>query len=80
MKFSTTSGPAAKKLRQRLNINQHDFWARIGVTQSGGSRYESGRDIPKPTARLLTIAYGNERESARAVKDLRKAVAGVARS
>ena len=39
--------------RKKLNLNQKDFWTRYGVTQSGSSRYESGRNIPKPLAILL---------------------------
>lgn len=41
--------------RKKLGINQGDFWKRFGVTQSGGSRYESGRNIPKPLAILLWL-------------------------
>lgn len=41
--------------RKKKNLNQKDFWARYGVTQSGGSRYESGRNIPKPLAILLWL-------------------------
>ena len=41
--------------RQKANLNQKDFWKRFGVTQSGGSRYESGRNIPKPLAILLWL-------------------------
>jgi len=41
--------------RQMENLNQKDFWSRYGVTQSGGSRYESGRNIPKPLAILLWL-------------------------
>jgi DNA-binding transcriptional regulator YiaG len=41
--------------RQKMNLNQKDFWKRYGVTQSGGSRYESGRNIPKPLAILLWL-------------------------
>jgi hypothetical protein len=29
--------------RQEAASNQMTFWGRYGVTQSGGSRYESGR-------------------------------------
>ncbi|WP_310449563.1 hypothetical protein [Sulfuritalea sp.] len=35
-------------------VTQKDFWIRYGVTQSGGSRYESGRNILKP---LLTLFW-----------------------
>ena len=41
--------------RKKEGINQKDFWKRYGVTQSGGSRYESGRNIPKPLAILLWL-------------------------
>jgi len=41
--------------RKKENLNQKDFWTRYGVTQSGGSRYESGRNIPKPLAILLWL-------------------------
>ncbi len=41
--------------RKKEGLNQKDFWARYGVTQSGGSRYESGRNIPKPLAILLWL-------------------------
>lgn len=41
--------------RQKQSENQKDFWKRYGVTQSGGSRYESGRNIPKPLAILLYL-------------------------
>jgi DNA-binding transcriptional regulator YiaG len=41
--------------RQKSNLNQTEFWKRYGVTQSGGSRYESGRNIPKPLAILLWL-------------------------
>ncbi|HVC49062.1 MAG TPA: hypothetical protein VND43_02720 [Burkholderiales bacterium] len=46
-----------RDLRRRLGINQQEFWNRIGVTQSGGSRYESGRPIPKPVKELLRLIY-----------------------
>lgn len=41
--------------RKKLGLNQHVFWSGLGVTQSGGSRYESGRGLPKPVAMLLTL-------------------------
>ena len=33
------------------------FWSKIGVTQSGGSRYESGRNMPKPVRELLRLVH-----------------------
>ena len=41
--------------RKKLGMNQQTFWSPLGVTQSGGSRYESGRNLPKPVALLVTL-------------------------
>lgn len=41
--------------RHGLAMNQSAFWSRYGVTQSGGSRYESGRNMPMPTAILIYL-------------------------
>lgn len=41
--------------RKALGLNQKDYWERYGVTQSGGSRYESGRAIPRPLGILLRL-------------------------
>jgi predicted transcriptional regulator len=49
--------PNPRDLRRKLGINQMDFWSQIGVTQSGGSRYESGRAMPKPVRELLRLVY-----------------------
>lgn len=42
-----------RALRESLGLNQSAFWSKFGVTQSGGSRYENGRNIPKPIKVLL---------------------------
>ncbi|MFS1823014.1 hypothetical protein ACL6T5_28585, partial [Bacillus anthracis] len=39
-----------KAYRLSFGENQTPFWSRFLVTQSGGSRYESGWDVPAPTA------------------------------
>ena len=44
-------------LRKQLGLTQTEFWGKLGVTQSAGSRYEAGRDIPKPTAELARLTY-----------------------
>ncbi len=46
-----------KSIRKQLGMNQHEFWSKIGVTQSGGSRYESGRNMPKPVRELLRVVH-----------------------
>lgn len=46
-----------KAIRKQLGLNQQEFWSQIGVTQSGGSRYESGRSMPKPVRELLRVVH-----------------------
>lgn len=46
-----------REIRRRLGLNQEQFWTKIGVTQSGGSRYESGREMPKPVRELLRLVH-----------------------
>lgn len=46
-----------RDIRRRLGLNQQEFWTKIGVTQSGGSRYESGRNMPKPVRELLRLVH-----------------------
>ena len=46
-----------REIRRKLGMNQQDFWTKIGVTQSGGSRYESGRGMPKPVRELLRLVH-----------------------
>ncbi|QLI82805.1 helix-turn-helix domain-containing protein [Chitinibacter fontanus] len=46
-----------KQIRKQLGLNQQEFWSQIGVTQSGGSRYESGRAMPKPVRELLRVVH-----------------------
>ena len=53
--FERISNP--REIRRKLRLNQQEFWSRIGVTQSGGSRYESGRTMPKPVRELLRLVH-----------------------
>jgi len=46
-----------REIRHKLGLNQQKFWSEIGVTQSGGSRYESGRSMPKPVRELLRLVH-----------------------
>ena len=46
-----------KDFRKSAGKNQANFWNEIGVTQSGGSRYEAGRNMPKPVQKLLRLKY-----------------------
>lgn len=44
-------------IRVQLNMNQAEFWAPIGITQSGGSRYEGGRNVPEAVEKLVLLVY-----------------------
>lgn len=72
VKPKTYTGDDVVALRKKLKLNQSDFWYPLGVTQSGGSRYESGRKIPRPVQNLLAIAYGTEKQAEAMVESLRK--------
>jgi DNA-binding transcriptional regulator YiaG len=51
------TGSDLVRLRNKLGLNQMQFWSPLGVTQSGGSRYESGRSMPRPLAILFNCVY-----------------------
>ena len=44
-----------KQYRRSVGLNQSEFWSRFGITQSGGSRYENARDIPRPVQMLMWL-------------------------
>lgn len=46
-----------RDIRKQLGMNQFDFWSQVGVTQSGGSRYEAGRNMPKPVRELVRLVH-----------------------
>ncbi|MGY8624185.1 helix-turn-helix domain-containing protein [Chromobacterium violaceum] len=46
-----------REIRRASGLNQEQFWSRIGVTQSGGSRYENERSMPKPVRTLLNVVH-----------------------
>ena len=46
-----------RDIRHKLGLNQQQFWSKVGVTQSGGSRYESGRSMPQPVRELLRLVH-----------------------
>lgn len=68
-----------RQIRHELNMNQLEFWEMVGVTQSGGSRYESGRNMPRPVRELVRIVHveqidlstvkGNDFEIVQYIKD-----------
>ena len=63
---------AVRRLRRDAGLNQARFWTRLGITQSGGSRYEVGsRRIPLHVALLVTLVYG--RDPMKTLRKLREA-------
>ena len=70
-KFAPITSEAALSMRKKLNVNQSEFWSRVGLGQSAGSRYESGRNIPRPVQMLLRIAYGTNAQAAKQMEALR---------
>jgi DNA-binding transcriptional regulator YiaG len=74
-RFAPVTGEAALSMRQKAGTNQSVFWSRVGIGQSAGSRYESGRNIPRPVQMLLRIAYGAKAQSAKQVEALRQGAA-----
>ena len=72
-KLFLQSGEQAATLRKKLGVNQSIFWSRIRVTQSGGSRYESGRKLPHPVQLLLHLAYAPEAQALALLTYLREA-------
>jgi transcriptional regulator with XRE-family HTH domain len=53
--FDAINNP--RDLRRKLRLNQSEFWSKVGVTQSGGSRYETGRRMPRPVRELLRLVH-----------------------
>lgn len=53
----TTLEQPIRALRLGLGMSQTTFWARIGVTQSGGARYEAAGKMPLSIASLVRLLY-----------------------
>ncbi|SFI30804.1 DNA-binding transcriptional regulator [Nitrosomonas sp. Nm34] len=49
-----------RELRLKFGLSQKEFWNAVGITQTGGSRYESGRSMPKPVRELVRLIYVEE--------------------
>src|ERR1700743_2181181 len=43
--------------RKKRKESQRQFWARFDVTESRGSRFESGAEIPAPVSILLGLYF-----------------------
>lgn len=53
--MSTMDGATIKALRKGRNESQAMFWQRFGVTQSRGSRFETGGELPDSVNILLKL-------------------------
>ena len=61
LRFKT--GESIRSYRDKHNLTQTQFWKRVAVSQSCGSRYEAGRRIPLQILYLLHFAYGTARQA-----------------
>ena len=69
MLIKTISGKQALALRISLGKSQTNFWKRLGISQSGGSRYECGRRIPPTVYLLMQLAYaGNPEQTLKRIR------------
>lgn len=59
-------------LRRKLGLTQTQFWEPLGITQSGGSRYETGRNVPPPMKLLIKLAYAPPVKAGDALRNLRR--------
>lgn len=66
------SAAALRNLRQKRGMNQSEFWGQVGVTQSGGSRYENGRNVPPIVAMAVELAHGPKASAERLLVVLRR--------
>ena len=57
------------EIRRKLRLSQYDFWNKVGVTQSGGSRYENGRNMPKPVRELVRLVHIQKVDLSKIQKD-----------
>ncbi|HZV67431.1 MAG TPA: helix-turn-helix transcriptional regulator [Telluria sp.] len=52
---SSSNISALRQFRISKRESQEKFWGRFGVTQSSGSRFETGLGIPAPVAILVKL-------------------------
>lgn len=48
---------AVRHLRKQLGMTQQAFWEPLGITQSGGCKYETGHPMPNPIRTLVFVTY-----------------------
>lgn len=73
---SPITSNALLALRKDRGLIQAAYWARLFVTQSAGSRYERGRNVPRPVQLMIRLAYGSNRDAFSLFERLRKSFEG----
>ena len=58
-----TTGESIRSYRDKHKLTQTQFWHRVAVSQSCGSRYEAGRKMPLQILYLLHFAYGTAHQA-----------------
>ena len=74
MRLKTFTGEEIRAYRKELRLTQTNFWVPLGITQSAGSRFESGRELSGPIQILLNLALGTEDTATTIVASLRAAI------
>lgn len=72
IKLKFNEGAEIRAFRTKRKLTQADFWERVGITQSGGSRYESGRRIPEDMLLLMNLIWGERAHAEQLLHALRK--------
>jgi mannose-6-phosphate isomerase-like protein (cupin superfamily)/transcriptional regulator with XRE-family HTH domain len=72
---ATTTGESVRALRKRTGMSQTVFWKEVMVTQSGGHRYESGRDMPPCVQALVKLVFGTQKQAEALLTQLRQRAA-----
>ena len=50
IKFPLITGAQAREMREKLRMNQTEFWGAVFITQSGASRYRLARKASSKAA------------------------------
>lgn len=69
---AATTGEGVRALRKYIGMTQSMFWKLVMVTQSGGNRYESGRDMPPCVQALLNLVFGTQKQAEALLTQLRQ--------
>ncbi len=68
---AVSDGPGARTLRTALGLSQAAFWDLLGITQSSGSRYEAGEEMPAGAATLMRLLFLREGAAITLLTELR---------